>query len=423
MDIIKHAVNGIDLYYAPNPAMQQFYIGIYVKAGALYESDDRAGYAHLLEHVVFRNIKKRYGEDFYALLTRHSLYFDAATYKEMILFSFTGLRRGLGFALELIRALSDDIDVSSEELRAEKSRIKAEIAEDDIRSRLSYQCGRKVWENTPLKNPVTGHVANITRATCDTINSYKNSVMVRGNLYAVATGHLSEDDLLSVEAALGSLTLCEGAVKDNTAVVPEHFMKRGCTITAREKNYTGLDFSFDYDNAAENYFIIDRLYDILLTGYDSLIEQELSERRGLIYSTDAFIERYHNIGVLNFRFDVDSAHLEEAIEAVVAILNRVKRGEFDWETSLQKRVNYSLEELDNIEGHNFSLAFQHLIFGRCLSVDEDLAVYRSVSREDIAAFARELFATDRLTLGIAGSKSTVKQNKNKLRVLLQKLDR
>ena len=422
MDIVRHTVNGIDLYYAPNTAMQQFYIGIYVKAGALYEDDDRAGYAHLLEHIVFRNIKKRYGDDFYTVLTQNSLYFDASTYKEMILFSFSGLRRGLGLAVELIAALYDDIDVSADELNAEKSRIKAEIAENDTRSRLSYQCSRKVWEDTPLKNPVTGLVANINRANCAAINDYKNSVMVRGNLFAVATGHISENDLATVKAAFMRLTLADGDIKDNIAVVPKRFMNRGCSITARDKNFTGLDFSFDYDHAPQNHFIIDRLYDVLLTGYDSLIEQELSERRGIIYSTDACIERYNNIGVLNFRFDVEGAHLEEAIEAVVTILNRVKRGDFDWETSLQKRINYSLEELDNIEGYNFSIAFSHLIFGRSYTIDEDLAIYRSVSRENIAAFARELFTTRRLTLGIAGSKSAVYRNRNKLTDLLKKLD-
>ena len=48
--------NQIDIFYYPNRHTHSFCLSLYIKAGALYESDEDNGITHFLEHILFRNI-------------------------------------------------------------------------------------------------------------------------------------------------------------------------------------------------------------------------------------------------------------------------------------------------------------------------------------------------------------------------------
>ena len=52
--------NQIALYSLRNPSSHGFFISLFLKAGAIYESPDEAGITHFLEHITIRNINAQY---------------------------------------------------------------------------------------------------------------------------------------------------------------------------------------------------------------------------------------------------------------------------------------------------------------------------------------------------------------------------
>ena len=108
--------------------------------------------------------------------------------------------------------------------------------------------------------------------------------------------------------------------------------------------------------------------------------------------------------------------------AVVDTLNRVKSGDFDYDTTIQKLVTDHTEILDDIEGLNWDIAYHHLLFGQTRDGEAELKTLMSLNKGEIAAFAAELFRTDRLVLGLKGNKRAIDKNRDKLKAILQKLD-
>lgn len=412
----------IPLYYAPDQALRRFCLCVYVKAGAIYESRENNGYAHLFEHIVFRNLKKQYGDGFYTLLAQNAVDFNASTHKSVIQFTFSGLPRGIPLVCEIIALMFSALVVNTGEFNIEKSRIKAEYKEDEPHKRFSYLCGQTVWAGSTARQDELGYLTNINRASLSSLDRYRREVISRGNVFAVATGCVSRDELDMLSKALASVPLSDAPIKEKTVDVPARYLCRDCTMVVRDDVYTYLHFSFDLGDTAAHYHLTDFLYFLLFFGYDSVLQQELSEKRALIYGFDSGVERYRNIGILDFSFEVYNHRLEEAMTAVVDTLNRVKSGDFDYDTTIQKLVTDHTEILDDIEGLNWDIAYHHLLFGQTRDGEAELKTLMSINKGEIAAFAAELFRTDRLVLGLKGNKRAIDKNRDKLKAILQKLD-
>ena len=150
METIEFDAGNIGLYRLTNPYLHQFCICVAVRAGCMYESREENGYAHLYEHMVFRNLKRHFGDGFYTLLAKHGIDINATTYPDSILFYVSGIKEGFAFACEILTHLFDDIAIAARDFRAEKQRIKAEIREEEERKTLFYRCKQAIWNNTPL---------------------------------------------------------------------------------------------------------------------------------------------------------------------------------------------------------------------------------------------------------------------------------
>ena len=146
--------NQIEIYSYPNRHTHSFCLSLYVRAGALYESDSENGITHFLEHVLFRNINYRMNGDLYRRLDQLGLYFNGATYKEFIQLYVVGAPQHFEEAAEILLRAFDPLTLPSEEVRTEQQRVKAEIREAEDFKSLDYFAGALCWKNTPLKNTI-----------------------------------------------------------------------------------------------------------------------------------------------------------------------------------------------------------------------------------------------------------------------------
>ncbi len=422
MNTELYSAGEIPVYYAPNPALHRFSLSVYVKAGAIYESRENNGCAHLYEHIVFRNLKKHYGDGFYTLLSKNAVDFNACTHKRVIQFTFSGLPQGIALVCDIIGCMFSELAVSIPELKTEKNRIKAEYKEDEPHKRFSYICGQTVWAGSTARQDELGYLTNINKASLASLARYQHEIISKGNVFAVITGCVNGDELSMLSKALESVPLSDSPVKDDDVAVPLCYLHRSCAMIVRDEIYTYLHFSFDLGSTAEHYHATDFLSYLLFFGYDSMLQQELSEKKALIYALNSGIERYRNIGILDFSFEVYNHQLEEALNGVVDTLNRIKRGDFDYDTTIQKIITDQTEILDDIEDLNWDIAYHHLLFHRPWDRAAELNAVKRLKKEDIAAFAAELFTTDRLVLGVKGCKRAIDKNQDKLNTILQKLD-
>ena len=413
-DIIYYPGN-IDLYSLTNEHLNQFCIGVAVKAGCLYESKDNNGYAHMYEHMVFKNLKNAYGNSFYSLLAKNGIDVTAATYKEFILFRISGVKSGFSFACDILSHLFDDIAISAFDLELEKKRIKAEIKEKEERSWLSYKCEKEVWKDTNLSQTIHGYCKNIDNASIKSINSYKRSIISRGNVFAVITGNADDACINHLKNTLNRIPLSECAEKNNIAQLPNCFLNRQKNIITKDGWYTRVYISVDYEANKENRQLIDLLYYILFVGYDSLVNQFLSEKTSILYSYECNDDRYSNIGCISIEYEVTENRLEESLLQLMECFNAAKKGEFDFEANIQKAITEYAVSYDSAYDKCFEIVNALIVNGgNCNELNKEFELIKSIKKDDVISCARNVLTEKNIVLGIEGNIREIKKKTESL---------
>lgn len=402
----KHnCANGVRVMASANPHLHSFCIGIYILAGCMYEGEKENGITHLFEHCVFRNLKKRYDRDFYELLTRWGLTFNASTYKEFVSFEISGLPMGLPFAVELMEKMFLPFDLTLEEYRTEKQRIKAEIREESETTTLNYLLNQKVWAGTTLERTISGTCGGLERISRKRLEEFRKRILVPENMLVYLTGHVPEGDREAILRAVERFPTAPGPIRDNTAPVPAEFGRRPLVIHKKSDGYHYLAMCFDIDNARFPAGIRDLLYSVLFEGEDALFYQRLSEQTALVYSYESTLEQYRNISKLHFRFEIARKDLPDAVREIANIVRMLREGEFSFENCLQKQLTKWELTLDYPNALNWGLAYEnHILGAEPVEMErERFGRYAGIGKEDLMKAAGEIFRRENLTVAVKGS--------------------
>ncbi len=397
--------NGTELFYYPNYNTHSFCLSLYIKAGALYEDDKDNGITHFLEHILFRNINHLMDGNMYRELDRRGLYFNGATYKEFMQLYIIGAPKHFQDALDILLKAFNRITLPIEELETEMQRVKAEIREGDEYKTLDYFAGTHVWKGTSLVNTITGTMGNISKFTRKKVEQYRNTLFTPDNLFFYITGNVSEEDIRRATKKIGCVSVySEPLNRRNLATVPENFRRREPEINVKNSKDTIVQFSYDFVREKYTYAELTVLYDILFSGENSLIHQELSEKRGMIYSYTSVMEKYNNIGRIYFTYEVKAKDLYNSIEIIKMALDHLAE---DLETRLQmvlpEYTDNAYMLYDDNEDFNWSRAYEnHIMDEKSTSIEETMKGFSSITADRIKVMTEDIFRPCNLVISIKG---------------------
>ncbi len=407
------AENGIPIYTYKNPSLHGFYLSLFLRAGSMYESCDERGITHFLEHVMVRNVHKVRGGKLYSELDRHALEFNASTYSEMVQFYVSGASEKLSVASGIITSLFSPIMLSREEIDTERRRIKAEIREADDKNSLASFTAEAVFSGTSLSGSILGTNGSVDKINGKRLENYRKKVFTPKNLFLYVTGNFDEGDIYDLVNNISSISLCNEEqlceLRNNMAPVPHNFGKRDAAVYVKNADFTMLRFTFDVDMTRISSPVLDLIYDMLLSGYNSPFFIEMSEERGLFYDISGATERYRNIGTLHFSYEVKEKNVYDAAEMSVRILNEFKSKTYpDEECMKGGYVDNAMLLYDDSRESGFTLAYDnHIMMQGYGSIEQRAEIYRSISGEDIRRAACEIFTPKNLTLTVKGKKKSI----------------
>ena len=409
MEEKRIAVNGIPVYSLTNEHSHSFFISMFLKSGSIYESEKECGITHFLEHVAIRNINSLMGGGLYRLLDKYGLEFNASTYNEMVQFYISGADTSFAFAAEIISRLLSPISLSGDELDAERLRIKAEIREADDKSSLAYFTASQVWGNTPLSRPITGTPGSVSRISAKRIEEYRRRVFTKDNIFFYVTGNVNNDNLSYLTELIGGYDLADGAVHDNTVLLPPDFGNREPRVHVKNADFTKIRYTFDVDMSLVTSQELDLLYDIVLGGYSADFFIELSEKRGLFYDLGGTVERYANAGLFSFSYELREAKLYDAAQMTVELLRGYAERAMDEDRCMKAGyVNNAYMLYDDTRELNFTFGYDNHILGLGYrDIEDRRRVYSSVTSERIREVAAIIFRPENLTVTLKGKKSKI----------------
>lgn len=410
--------NGIPVYSYLQPHLHTFTIGLYVKAGVLYEMPGQTGITHFLEHVLFRNLGGMPQRQLYEALEGMGASFDASTYKEFLEFTISATSRHFDGCADIIARLLAPLAVSPGDVALERKRVQNEIREDDPLHSFDHFAKCRVWGDTPLSRPISGTVTGVARIGLAHLAAVKEEAFQAQNLCFYVTGSFTEENIRHLVEQAGSYRVVLGEERRcNGVPVPPGFMDRECAIALQDsRDMPSVYYSFDVDYSRYSMAEMYLLDDILFRGMLSRFSMALSEDTGLVYSHEAYLDQYRNIGTFYVKFNVMMSKLEEALMRATAVFRSMKQSIPAEELALHMpkysdNYDYTMDDTDDL---NWNMAFHNFILDDKLdNIEHIRSLYRAVTPARLMEIAAEIFRPENLVVAIRARKTKVKMERIK----------
>lgn len=387
--------------YSLYTPLHSFVLSVYLPAGPLYDGTEFVGMSHLLEHAVFRNINHIMGGALYSELDKSGLSLSGTTYNELVQISVQGSPKYFEKAVDILLLALHPFVITPAELNAEKERVKREIREDTYRSSVDAMSQKAVWEGTGLAETITGTVGAISKVTVGKLKAFAERAICRSNVFLYLTGAFDESQYGYLTDSLSKIDLPVGNERHNVAEKPKRFFNRAPDVTVKRDDYCKVKLAFDIDCTDRKKPVRDLVYDILFQGDTSRVFLELSEKNGYVYSFDANIDEYRNLGSLSLSFETSVADFEPALRCVWDIFKSMTESVGEEALALAK-VPYTENSefiLDDAEGLNWNKAWESHILGyEYADLEERRRAYSSVTVDEARAMAEGIFKISNLTV-------------------------
>lgn len=377
--------NGARVVIEPMAGLKTFALAVTASGGARYEADDQGGYAHLLEHMVFKGAGERGAKALAEDLEARGGQINAATGHERTTFQVRAMAEALPLGLEIVSDLVLRPWLDPAELAREKDVVVQEIAEafdtpDDVVFELAQD---KAFPGQPLGRPILGTPESVASATPERLDAFRRAIYAPERLVISIAGAVDEAEALAlVRARFGDAP--PSGVRSEPA--PARFVGGQATL-ARKLEQANLVWQLPAVPVTDpDYFALRLFAEILGGGMASRLFQKAREERGLAYAIDAWSDAYLDTGLLGVFAGCaanQAAPLARLVAEEIAELARAPgRAELDrGKAQLKASLFLALESpLARAERS----AAQLSIFDRLFDADQIEAEIDAVSLDDLA---------------------------------------
>ena len=317
--------NGMTILCWHNPYLHGVEMGLYLRAGTIYETEETQGISHLLEHLCFRGLGDLNHETLQRTLNRFGADMEGMTTAEAIVFRLTSLPRYFDGMLELFTKFFAPNFWSPEDIAKEKEIVIRQIeqADEDFDELVD-----RAWRETPAGVfPRMGSAEAIRALDNDTIWNWQRLVFQPQNACLVLTGNFSigmEEAAIEVLAGLTNYT-SEPPFEQH---VPLGFCMRDAesdmiidSDAPDAQAQVHIAFDIDEDNV---FPLAARMVDAITAGNDdSILFQTLREEEALVAEIESYVQEMGKFHRLVIRYDVRQEKLCESLRKVFMYLHRL----------------------------------------------------------------------------------------------------
>jgi len=316
---LHRLANGVRVVCDRLDGFQTLALSVVVGRGARWETAGQSGWAHLLEHMVFKGAGERSARDIVEVIEAEGGHINAATGHERTSFQIRALAGGLPLAMAVLADLILRPTLDPTELEREKSVIAQEIAEAaDMPDDLVFDLAQAAaFGDTPLGRPILGTEASVSGASVAALAAFRAALYAPDRLIVSAAGAVDEAELIDLaERYFGAI---EGS---GSTEPPAAAFIGGADTRAAKLEQAHLVFMLPGVSARDRDYFAARVFaEALGGGMSSRLFQEAREKRGLAYNIDAFAETYASEGVLGVYAGCAAKDAAEAARVIAHEIN------------------------------------------------------------------------------------------------------
>ena len=406
---IHRLANGVRVVCDPMPGLETLALSVTVGRGARAETADQNGWAHLLEHMVFKGAGARSARDIVEVIEAEGGQINAATGHERTSYQVRALKGGLPLAMEVLSDLVLRPTLDAGDLAREKPVIAQEIAEaaDTPDDHVFELAQATAFAGHALGRPILGTDETVGAAAPAALAAFHAGLYAPDAIVVSAAGAVDEAQLLDLVDKHLSAPSGGGLPTDDPA--PRFVGGQAPQTRALEQAHLVLLLPAP-GLRDPRYFALRLFAEILGGGMSSRLFQTVREERGLAYAIDAYADTHSDVGVLGIYAGAAAQDAGEAArlcaDQIQAMIARVEDRELARAKAQLKSATFMARESALARAEQ--AAGQVLTFGRLFSADETAAAIDAVRVEDLQRLGQDLLAPGLCACAVLGPKRAAK---------------
>jgi predicted Zn-dependent peptidase len=395
--------NEIPVVMKPLKNVHSVCLGIWVKVGSRYESPEKNGVSHFLEHMFFKATKKRSAKKIAIDSDSIGSDLNAFTSREQTTFYLKVIDEYLEEGVDLV----SDIFVNSlfppEEIEKEKKVVIEEIKmlEDTPEDYIFDLFNRTVWGYKSLGQSILGRRESVNSLSRNDLMSHVRKYYGIKDIVIACAGNFRPERLMELLNRNFS-GLRRGS--EPKLVTPPAFAHK---VSIFQKDLLEAHICIGVPSLSQknsDRYVLSVLNTILGGGFSSRLFQDIRENRGLAYSIYSFTSMYLDTGLWGVYAGVNKNNVREAISLIMN--NMLDLKETVTETELDRAKKHLkgnlLLALESTSSHMTNIARQEIFFGRYISSAEIMKSIDAVSLEQARELAEKLIRKDLFSITLYG---------------------
>lgn len=401
---LKNSLRVITVPMKDNPTVT---VLVLVETGSKYETKEKNGISHFLEHMCFKGTTKRPSAQIIASeLDALGSQYNAFTAQE-----YTGYyaKSGAKHFKKILDVVSD-IYLHSTFPEAEMEKEKGVIIEEinmyeDMPARHVQDLFMELlYGDQPAGWNIAGPRENIKKMKRDDFIEYHKKHYVPRATTVIVAGQVTEKQALQSVKKIFEQVL--NAKKDDKLRVIEKQTDPQVLLKHKATDQTHLVLGVrTFDTYHKDNPVLDVLSVILGGGMSSRLFLKLREEMGVAYYVKASADSFTDHGFLEIRAGVDTKRSVEVVQAIIAECKRLSKGIVSKEelSKVKEYISGNMKlELESSDAFASFYGGQEILHKRILRLEDEEKKIRKVTAAQVRQLAQKIFIDQTLNLAVIG---------------------
>ncbi len=399
VDFEKYTLdNGLDVILHQDNSAPVVVTSIMYHVGAKDEDEDKTGFAHFFEHLLFegtKNIDGGYG-GWNQIINSNGGTFNANTTADRTYYYeiFPSNKLEIGLWLESERMLhpvvsQKGINTQNEVVKEEKRR-----GENQPYGKLIEVVSENLFEVHPYKGTVIGKMEHLDAATEEDYKKFNKKFHVPNNAVLVVAGDIEVDKTLElVKKYFGDIPRGKDVERNFPKEKPINESKR---VKSYDKNIQIPAYVLAYRTPAQNErdsWVLNMISTYLSDGESSKLFKKIVDEKKMALAVQAINLSQEDYGIyIVFSLPMGEKTFDEMNKEIDEEIYKIQNElitERDFEKIRNKIESQFVSSNASFEGIASSLATYHMLYDDVNLINDQINIYMSITREEMRDVANK----------------------------------
>lgn len=321
---LRKLKNGIRVVLDEIPYVSSVSMGIWVKAGAVYENNEKAGISHLIEHMMFKGTETRNARELAEGMDRIGAQMNAFTGKELTCYHVKSLSSNFDKAAEILLDMFVNSKFDKVELDKEKQVIYEEMKmiEDTPDEYAHENLSDIIFKGSKYENSIIGTPESVGEISREDIKKYISEQYSRDSIVVSVVGKFDKDAICEkLEKGMEKFTETKDVFLKNSKQY-----RPGFKLKIKDIEQTHVCLGTRALKVEDHRTAALKVLNSLMGGtMSSRLFQNIREEKGLAYSVYSHFSSLKDEGEYSIYAGVSHEKASEAVEAIKEELKKLRK--------------------------------------------------------------------------------------------------